>query len=191
MSSLQKAKDYVEILFKDKLSSEKFYHNFIHTTYTVNKAEEIMRNTPVSGDDQEKVLLALWFHDVVYLPKAHDNEEQSAVLAQKRLSQTGLDTDEIERIAKYILATKAHQNIVGDTDLDFLLDIDLAILASPKLRFEEYEQQIRQEYSWVAEDIYQQKRQQVLQGFYQQQRLYQTDYFYQRLESRAKGNLRE
>jgi hypothetical protein len=43
MSILHKAKNYVEILFKDKLSSVYFYHNFIHTAYTVNKAEEIMK----------------------------------------------------------------------------------------------------------------------------------------------------
>jgi hypothetical protein len=54
MNILQKAKDYVETLFKDKLSSVYSYHNFIHTTFTVNKAEEILKNTPVSEEDQEK-----------------------------------------------------------------------------------------------------------------------------------------
>ncbi|MDR6130590.1 hypothetical protein [Chryseobacterium sp. SORGH_AS_1175] len=49
MNILHKAKDYVETLFKNRLSSIYFYHNFVHTTYTVNKAEEIMKHTPVSG----------------------------------------------------------------------------------------------------------------------------------------------
>ncbi|WP_449400451.1 hypothetical protein [Chryseobacterium wanjuense] len=87
MSILQKAKDYVEILFKDKLSSVYFYHNFIHTTYTVNKAEEIMRNTSISKEDQEKVLLALWFHDTGYIECAKNHEERGVSIVEDFLQK--------------------------------------------------------------------------------------------------------
>ena len=76
MTILHRAKDYVENLFKDKLSSVYFYHNFIHTTFTVNKAEEILRNTEVPEEDQEKVLLALWFHDTGYIECAKEHEDK-------------------------------------------------------------------------------------------------------------------
>lgn len=106
MSILHKAKDYVEILFKDKLSSVYFYHNFIHTTYTVNKAEEIMRNTPVSKEDQEKVLLALWFHDTGYVECAQNHEEKGVTILTDFLKQENYPEDYIEDVSKLIIATK-------------------------------------------------------------------------------------
>ncbi|AZA53356.1 Pycsar system effector family protein [Chryseobacterium sp. G0201] len=106
MSILHKAKDYVEILFKDKLSSVYFYHNFIHTTYTVNKAEEIMKNTPVSAEDQEKVLLALWFHDTGYIECAQNHEEKGVEILKNFLQNENYTENYIEDVSKLILATK-------------------------------------------------------------------------------------
>ncbi|ANF49998.1 phosphohydrolase [Chryseobacterium glaciei] len=106
MSILHKAKDYVEILFKDKLSSVYFYHNFIHTTYTVNKAEEIMKNTPVSNEDQEKVLLALWFHDTGYIECAQNHEEKGVEILKDFLQKENYSENYIEDVSKLILATK-------------------------------------------------------------------------------------
>jgi len=106
MDILQKAKDYVETLFKDKLSSVYFYHNFIHTTFTVNKAEEILKNTPVSEKDQEKVLLALWFHDTGYIECAKDHEEKGVEIMKDFLQKENYPENAIDDIAKLILATK-------------------------------------------------------------------------------------
>ncbi|MGN7759695.1 Pycsar system effector family protein [Chryseobacterium sp. 22532] len=106
MNILHKAKDYVEILFKDKLSSVYFYHNFIHTTYTVNKAEEIMRNTPVSKEDQEKVLLALWFHDTGYVECAQNHEEKGVAILTDFLKKENYPESFIQDVSQLILATK-------------------------------------------------------------------------------------
>lgn len=106
MDILQKVKNYVESLFKDKLSSVYFYHNFIHTTYTVNKAEEIMKNTPVSKEDQEKVILALWFHDTGYIDCAQDHEEKGVEIMKNFLKNENYPENYIEDVSKLILATK-------------------------------------------------------------------------------------
>ncbi|MDH5035999.1 MULTISPECIES: Pycsar system effector family protein [Chryseobacterium] len=123
MSILQKAKNYVEILFKDKLSSVYFYHNFIHTAYTVNKAEEIMKNTPVSEEDQEKVLVALWFHDTGYIECALNHEERSVEVMKAFLHEQNYPENYIADVEKLILATKIHyepqnllEKIVKDAD---------------------------------------------------------------------------
>lgn len=123
MSILHKAKNYVEILFKDKLSSVYFYHNFIHTAYTVNKAEEIMKNTPVSEEDQEKVLVALWFHDTGYIECALNHEERSVEVMKAFLHQENYPENYIADIEKLILATKIQyepqnllEKIVKDAD---------------------------------------------------------------------------
>ncbi|MDQ0066104.1 Pycsar system effector family protein [Chryseobacterium lathyri] len=131
MNILHKAKDYVEILFKDKLSSVYFYHNFIHTTYTVNKAEEIMRNTPVSKEDQEKVLLALWFHDTGYIECAQNHEEKGVAILTDFLKQENYSESFIEDVSQLILATKiTHEpqnlleKIVKDADCSHFASYD-------------------------------------------------------------------
>lgn len=106
MNILDKAKNYVETLFKDKLSSVYFYHNFIHTAYTVNKAEEIMKHTPVSEEDQEKVLVALWFHDTGYIECAMNHEERGVEIMKNFLQQENYPEDYISDVEKLILATK-------------------------------------------------------------------------------------
>ena len=106
MNILHKAKDYVESLFKDKLSSVYFYHNFIHTTFTVNKAEEILKNTDVSKEDQEKVLLALWFHDTGYIECAKDHEEAGVKIAENFLRNEGYPEKDTDEVGQLILATK-------------------------------------------------------------------------------------
>ncbi|AZB01467.1 HD domain-containing protein [Chryseobacterium joostei] len=123
MSILHKAKNYVEILFKDKLSSVYFYHNFIHTAYTVNKAEEIMKNTPVSEEDQEKVLVALWFHDTGYIECAMNHEERSVEIMKNFLHEENYPENYIAEVEKLILATKINhepqgllEKIVKDAD---------------------------------------------------------------------------
>lgn len=123
MSILQKAKDYVETLFKDKLSSVYFYHNFIHTTYTVNKAEEIMKNTPVAAEDQEKVLMALWFHDTGYVQCANNHEEEGVKIVKDFLQKENYPDQYIEDVSQLILATKISyspqnlmEQIVKDAD---------------------------------------------------------------------------
>ena len=138
--------------------------------------------------DADAVALALWFHDAVYDPQAKDNELKSAELFEQYLAQD-LSFDIVQKIKRWILVTQKHE-ATNELDLQFLLDIDLAILAASPERFTEYEQQIQQEYAWVYPDIYLIKRKQVLAHFYQTEPLYQTEYFQQNFEQRAKENLK-
>lgn len=137
--------------------------------------------------DAYSVELALWFHDAVYDPQAKDNELKSVELFEKYMAQD-LSVEIVEKIKRWIIATQKHES-TNELDLQFLLDIDLAILAASPERFEEYEQQIQQEYAWVDPDVYSIKRKEVLAHFYQAEPLYQTEYFQQNFEQKAKQNL--
>ncbi|MGG2098692.1 metal-dependent hydrolase [Acinetobacter haemolyticus] len=139
-------------------------------------------------NDANAVELALWFHDAVYDPQAKDNELKSAELFEKYMAQD-LSVDIVQKIKRWIVATQKHAS-TDELDLQFLLDIDLAILAASPECFAEYEQQIQQEYAWVDPDVYLIKRKEVLGHFYQAEPLYQTEYFQQNFEQRAKQNLK-
>lgn len=160
-----------------------YYHNHQHIVECLELFYEIKHQLK----DLIAVELAIWFHDIIYDPQASDNEEQSAKFMQKHCVGI-LKRAELEKVARWIIATKKHLP-TKEHDLKYLLDIDLAILASSTQRFTEYEQQIQQEYAWVPPETYQVKRAEVLTKFYQKQPLFQTQYFQQRFEEAAKKNL--
>ena len=171
------------LLFNAYTESQRYYHTIQHIVECLDMFHQVrdQLNDPIA------VEWAIWFHDIVYDPQASDNEEQSADLMQKKCGHL-LSSDQIKKVYAWILATKKHKPS-NDQDLNYLLDIDLAILGSSRSRFAVYEQQIQQEYAWVEPELYKQKRAEVLRHFYQMQPLYQTEYFMNLLENRAKLNL--
>ena len=124
----------------------------------------------------------------LYDPKAGDNEERSADLAAEALSDLGLSDSVIQNIRRLIMLTKTHQTGDGMDD-GLLIDIDLAILGQSAERFDQYEEQIRFEYSWVLEEVYREKRAEVLQGFLGRDQLFVTDEMRERFEKSARENL--
>lgn len=158
-----------------------------HTVQHIVECLQLFHQIKHQLQDPIAVELAIWFHDVIYDPKVSDNEEQSAELMKKLCTEI-VDQAQIPKVYWWIVATKKHQPSL-DSDLNYLLDIDLAILGSDSNRFAEYEQQIQQEYSWVEPSIYKIKRAEVLQYFYAMQPLYQTKYFRESFEKKAKHNL--
>lgn len=162
---------------------QRAYHTVQHIVECLEFLQLIRRDL----HDPIAVEMSIWFHDAVYDPKSSSNEVQSAEL-MKTLCADFFNEDQLEKVYAWIVATQHHQ-ATDDADLQYLLDIDLAILASEKQRFEQYEQQIRFEYAWVESTLYQTKRRAVLQSFAEMQPLYQTPYFQQHFEHQAKMNL--
>jgi len=136
------------------------------------------------------VELAIWFHDAVYDPRAADNEERSAALAQHWLPALHASRGLADAVGQLVLATKQHDGSLHP-DAPWLVDVDLSILGQPPERFGEYERQIREEYAWVDATVFAVKRAEILQRFLARPRIYQTDFFQQALETQARINLHE
>jgi predicted metal-dependent HD superfamily phosphohydrolase len=135
-----------------------------------------------------EVEAALWFHDAVYDTRAHDNEARSAQWAREALLTASADPATADRVHALVLAT-AHRTPPDDADAQLLVDVDLAILGAPAPRFAEYEQQIRQEYAWVPDQLFRERRARVLASFLERPGIYATAYFATRLETAARANL--
>ena len=170
-------------LYSAYSESQRHYHTVQHIVECLDHFHDIKTHLT----DALSVELAIWFHDVIYNPQANDNEQQSADY-MKQVLESVLVAEQMEKIYAWILATQAHAP-TAHLDLAYLLDIDLAILASDPMRFAEYECQIQQEYAWVEPALYVQKRQQVLRHFLETQPLYQTPFFQKCYERLAKQNL--
>jgi predicted metal-dependent HD superfamily phosphohydrolase len=170
----------------------RFYHTLEHIQLVLKVIEEIRRQSPPQAlgiINFPAIQLAAWFHDVIYDSKFKDNEEKSAEYAAATLTRLGIPINTVKCVQNLILNTKTHQTPSTDIDSQVFLDADLAILGASELEYKTYAQGIRQEYAWVADELYRVGRRQVLQNFLQRKRIYFTPQLFVKLEARARLNL--
>jgi predicted metal-dependent HD superfamily phosphohydrolase len=160
------------------------YHNTEHIRDCLSQLD-LSRELARKPDEVEA---ALWFHDVVYVPGAADNEDRSARLAEAALTAAEAPVERSRRVAKLVLATR-HLMAPRDPDTQLICDIDLSILGREPTVFDRFERAIRQEYAHIAEPDYRHERAAVLAGFLRRESLYQTEYFRDRFEQQARINL--
>lgn len=160
------------------------YHSEQHLTECL----ELFDRHRALAVEPAEVEMALWFHDAIYDTRVDDNEAKSAAWAADELRQAGVGPERISRVVDLILATR-HEALPQGRDQKLLVDIDLAILGADLPRFEEYESQVREEYSWVPDAIFLDKRRKVLSGFLARNPLYNTPRLREHLEHQARCNL--
>jgi predicted metal-dependent HD superfamily phosphohydrolase len=168
---------------------ERHYHSLAHIEAMLG----LMRSYEDALSDPQSVEAAIWFHDVIYDTRRHDNEEKSAELAISRLAEL-LSPDRIALIACMIRATAGH--IVPDglddaqrRDCALFLDMDLSILGSTPDVFTAYEEAVRREYGWVPDALWREGRRKVLQGFLDRPAIYASPQFRASHEAAARANL--
>ena len=170
---------------KNYTSKGRYYHNLQHidSIFKELKAVENVIN------DIEVLALSVFYHDVIYQSTAKDNEEKSAKLAIKRLTQIGYNSEKINKISEQIIATKSHK-ISVDLDTNFLLDADLSILGKDWDDYEIYIKQIRKEYSIYPDFFYKPGRKKVLEHFLKFPQIFKTEFFIEKYETQARHNLK-
>lgn len=161
-------------------------HRHYHTLEHLGEMFRVVARLPVV--DSRAVQLAVWFHDVVYDPRANDNEDRSADRVAEWLGSLGVPG--LTRVAELVRAT-AHltAEAVSDPDTVVLLDADLAILAAAEHRYQRYAADIRKEYHWVPDEAYRTGRIAVLETFLARPRLFQTEVMFAEGEAAARRNL--
>lgn len=176
-----------DVLVAAYSAPERHYHNLEHLAEMFRVAARLTAIT----DDPAPVQLAIWFHDAVYDPRAADNEERSAELAETMLGPLGIARNELDRVKQLVRAT-AHlsdDRPPADRETTILLDADLAILGAAPERYVRYAGAIRAEYAWVPDAEYRAGRVAVLDRFLARPRLFWTDLAFQEGEAQARANL--
>jgi predicted metal-dependent HD superfamily phosphohydrolase len=148
---------------------QRHYHTVDHLRYCFETLDVEMAKLVGTG----AIELALWYHDIVYDPRASDNEAKSAQLAYSAVLSLGFTTGFALQISNLVLAT-SHKNVPGQREAKVLLDIDTAILGASVEVYDEFERNIRKEYSWVSEPDYKTGRTKVLRSFLDRPWIYST-----------------
>ncbi len=130
-------------------------HRFYHT---IEHLDDLCTQLEQQGyGDNDALLLAIIFHDIIYDPKASTNEEDSARYFNEVFTGDQRLKDEVTGI---ILDTKTHQ---PQSELSKVFcNADLNILHQPFTRLLVYEHQIFKEFQFVDYAIYREKRVEVL-----------------------------
>lgn len=97
--------NYVFNLFKDNLSLDFTYHNFMHTVKVVEAIKMLCIEEEVSADLKEKLLIAGWFHDTGYTKMVQGHENESANIAKYYLTELLYDEEYIKEVEDYIRIT--------------------------------------------------------------------------------------
>lgn len=149
----------VDSLFKKIAESYQAEERAYHTLEHIDHLLSFLRAMRASIKEWRATQLAAWFYDAVYDTRAQDNEEQSAELARRELTQLGISNEIIDHVEQMVRATAKHQVIEGDDD------------------------------SAVPDEQYRAGRKRILESFMTRPRIYYTETAHTSLDSQARKNL--
>lgn len=166
-------------------------HRHYHTVDHVRSVLVALDELSQPAKPSTAARLAVWFHDAVYEGVAGDDEEASAVLAERQLAALGTPAGVVAAVAAMVRATARHTQAASAVDHDtaLVLDADLSILAAPEPDYDRYVEQVRREYSHVPSDRFTIGRQAVVAGLLGRERLFLSPGGEARFESAARRNL--
>ncbi|MBK8170197.1 MAG: HD domain-containing protein [Sandaracinaceae bacterium] len=169
------------------------YHSLEHIVAFAAHFAEVARD--VGWDDPKSVWCAMLFHDAVYDVKRHDNEAESARMAERVLSPIAAAHElDLDRVAHLITLTARHGHLRPvdlDRDAALFVDCDMAILGAEPSGFASYESAICTEYAAVIDaESFAYGRAAFLQTLLKSDRIYVSAYWHDRLEEKARANIR-
>lgn len=166
--------------------AQRRYHDRRHLGEVLRALGEL-----TTGATPAPVLWAAYFHDAVYEPAAHDNEQRSADLAAATLRGLGVDPAQVDEVVRLVLLTTTHDPAADDAHGGLLCDADLAILAAAPDRYRAYATDVRREHGGLDEQEFRRGRAAVLRTLVDRPRLFTTAQGHRRWDAPARRNLQQ
>ncbi|WP_328299467.1 hypothetical protein OG389_17700 [Streptomyces sp. NBC_00435] len=180
---------YADRLLSAWAEPQRKYHTTAHLADVLARIDVLADEANGLAPDPAAVELAAWFHDAVYRPDRSENEERSAVLAERALPELGIDDDRTAEVARLVRLTVTHDPAPGDTNGEVLCDADLAVLAGTPAAYAAYAAAVRAEYGFVPDEDFRTGRAAVLRQLLDLPRLFRTAYGAAHWEAPARANL--
>lgn len=164
---------------------DRHYHNMKHIDNMLEEFQFLIDAHPDVVDKLKhyrEFRIAILFHDII------NGEEQdtskSAWIMSKLLENQNLD---LEYIDKLIMATTHDNRQLKTFDEQLIHDLDLLVLSSSSEKYIEYVNSIRKEYNEISDNLYIEKRKEILNNFLSN-KIYLMEY-YSIMEDTAKANI--
>ena len=164
-------------------SKSRHYHTLEHLENMLLELEKVTSKIK----DIDTLLFAIYYHDLIYKATKDNNEHQSALTFEKRISKTSFT--KLNECKRQIKATKHHKRS-EDNDTNILLDLDLSVLGKNPKDYKKYCENIRKEYRMYPDFLYRKGRTKVLKSILDLDSIFKTPYFIKQYEKQARENIR-
>jgi predicted metal-dependent HD superfamily phosphohydrolase len=174
-----------------------------HTMNHIMKCIDVLHNfsySPMLFDINDKyygyyfnrVAIAIIYHDIVYNPISRRNESDSIKRMYDDLSFTrdGWMFPDQLRLSKMLIYATTYGESFYTKEENIIRDVDLHQLGSDFYEFLLNENNIREEYKYVPDELFYPERAKILQRFLDRKRIFKIDWFYDKYENNARENIK-
>jgi predicted metal-dependent HD superfamily phosphohydrolase len=186
---IDKAKNFVTLLFENELPSNCLYHNLTHTLRVFKSLNEIIDNSTLSQKDIEVLQLTALFHDTGYIHVCMNHESESAKIASTFLKENNVEESVINSVTACILATKFDSEPQNELE-KIIRDADASHFA--KDYFQEASELLRQELKLVSLNNFSKNDWQIENiAVLKYKHKYYTDYAIKNWNSKKEANIQK
>lgn len=162
------------------------YHDITHVGFLLRIIDHIKERL----DDPALVMLAAFYHDVIYVPGSQDNEAKSAWLAKSAILIHGGDSTTADQLVRLVLATSEETYFDLVEDEKYLYDVDRTTLGTDFDSYMDVSTRIRREFLEYDDETFLRGRKSFLEKMLDKEVIYKTKYFRDLYEDTARTNMR-
>jgi len=174
----------INILTDHYGESHRYYHTAGHIAHCLRTYDQAALELGAN----DRVEMALWFHDLVHKPGRAGTEARSAERFRS-LSNGQLTTHFIKTVEHLIRSTQ-HLTLSDNPDEQFVSDVDLSGLAKPWDTFIADTYLLRQEDEAIDNETFQAGLRHFFNRLLDRPHIYGTSWFRARAETTARNNIR-
>lgn len=155
----------------------RYYHNINHIQHGVS---ELIKRDNLFNTDIDLVLVAWFYHDIVYRNNSKLNEYASGNRAFHDLIDAGWIEGNANKIRELIMWTTHDKNPpIEDAEANLLVDLDLCSIGSSPEQFAQNTRNIRKEYSYLTDKEWYKGRLEFWQRLLKKKKdkIFKTHYF--------------
>ncbi len=165
------------------------YHNLRHIEACFRVFEQLRRSEDFR-ESEKAVDLAIFFHDIVYVPGDKRNEEISAGLLQIVRNIGTCSQSDVQHASVAILATKSHETVADNIVSQIMIDVDLSVLGGTGGEYALFVSRVRQEYAQVSNEAWRLGRATFLTKMLERKVIFQTPWAINTYEENARQNMK-
>lgn len=164
------------------------YHGINHIANMLSEFQNFVLNSDCADaiKNVDEFVFAIVMHD--YINGTKQDVSDSAKCAKEFLKRLDKNYD-CEYVEKLILATDYENCEQVDFDQQLIQDLDLQKLGADELEYDGNAFKIREEYKKYPDEIFNEKRVQVLKMFLDKDFIFNTKYYRDKYEKIARDNL--